>query len=118
MGSEMCIRDRINDEPRIKLSEEIEKVTRPGSKSILRFYKSDEAKKLRPIFDILCLEEEVTELIEQVNQSKTIEVVTSLKDGDVKDFSVDKIEEISELVYDDGKIFNESSLLDSRSFSK
>jgi len=42
----------INGEARIKLSEEVEKTTLPGSKSIARIYLNDETT---PSFDVICL---------------------------------------------------------------
>lgn len=45
----------INGVPRLKLSEDIDKVTLPGSKSIYRIYVKD---KLKPAFDLICLRSE------------------------------------------------------------
>jgi nicotinic acid phosphoribosyltransferase len=44
--------------PRIKISEEKEKTTIPGSKKVLRAYN----ELNEPIFDVLCLEEENAEI--------------------------------------------------------
>lgn len=40
--------------PRMKLSEETEKITTPGAKSVIRAFNSDNT----PMFDVLCLREE------------------------------------------------------------
>ena len=112
---------QLNDEPKIKLSEEIEKVTRPGSKSILRFFSQSEDKepKYVPLFDILCLEEEASDIILAANETKKVEVVTSLKEGELKEFEVARVEELSELVYEDGKVLSEAhNLKDSRELCK
>jgi len=49
----------IKGEPRIKLSDEYEKNTLPGPKSVLRIYEDDTAK---PSFDVICLHTEEKEL--------------------------------------------------------
>jgi nicotinate phosphoribosyltransferase len=45
----------IAGEPKIKFSEELEKTTLPGKKSVMRFYQNEDT----PIFDVIMLEEEL-----------------------------------------------------------
>ena len=52
--------------PRMKFSEEVEKITIPGSKSVVRIY--DEADK--PQFDLLCLQSEVEQILKNENELK------------------------------------------------
>ena len=53
--------------PRIKISEEHSKTTIAGSKSILRAYDHS-----TPIYDILCLSSEVSELLAKPELTKTV----------------------------------------------
>jgi nicotinate phosphoribosyltransferase len=45
---------------RMKFSEEVGKVTLPGAKSVVRIYDAD---KTAPIFDLICLESELTSIL-------------------------------------------------------
>jgi nicotinate phosphoribosyltransferase len=53
--------------PRIKFSEELEKVTLPGPKSVLRVFKGG-----KPVFDILCTRGEVADLVGNPSNLKVI----------------------------------------------
>mmetsp|Transcript_7304 Transcript_7304/g.12358 ORF Transcript_7304/g.12358 Transcript_7304/m.12358 type:complete len:148 (-) Transcript_7304:298-741(-) len=44
--------------PRMKFSEEMEKITLPGPKAVIRFYQNGQ-----PLFDLLCLHQEVDSLM-------------------------------------------------------
>lgn len=52
--------------PRIKISEESEKSTLPGSKSILRYFENNQ-----PVFDVLCLHTENPAEITHARDRKT-----------------------------------------------
>jgi len=49
--------------PRIKISEEVGKITLPGGKQTLRVYLID---SVSPSFDVLCLAKEENEIIEKL----------------------------------------------------
>ena len=53
--------------PRIKFSEELEKVTLPGPKSVLRVFKGG-----KPVFDVLCMRAEVADLVGNPSNLKVI----------------------------------------------
>lgn len=73
--------------PRMKISEETEKTTIPGSKKVLRAYDKDD----KPLFDALCLQDE------QVQAGTFVDRVTGEK------HQADKVEEISTLMFANGK---------------
>ena len=50
----------INNEPTIKLSEEVKKTTIPGQKLVLRIYVEGQST---PFADVLCLEDEADQLV-------------------------------------------------------
>jgi hypothetical protein len=53
---------------RMKFSEEIEKITLPGGKSVMRVTDSSTG---RPLFDLLCLRSEEDSLLAQSDQTLT-----------------------------------------------
>eukprot|EP00826_Nyctotherus_ovalis_P024017 TRINITY_DN1851_c0_g2_i10.p1 TRINITY_DN1851_c0_g2~~TRINITY_DN1851_c0_g2_i10.p1 ORF type:complete len:444 (-),score=116.27 TRINITY_DN1851_c0_g2_i10:175-1506(-) len=83
----------INGTPRIKLSEDIEKVTLPGLKSIYRVYLED-AKK--PSFDVIALRDEETP-----KEGKAVEVVS--KEKKKLSFTPEHVELLNPLAFD-GKV--------------
>lgn len=74
--------------PRIKISEEPEKTTIPGSKKILRAYDAGNS----PIFDVLCLETEITPLSEMTVYDR----VTG------QQHVAPRLEQLSTLIFSDG----------------
>ncbi|MBD3370914.1 nicotinate phosphoribosyltransferase [Candidatus Fermentibacteria bacterium] len=55
-------------QPRMKLSDHPEKTTNPGVKNVLRFVNDNES----PLADLVCLEEEIPELLRQVKEHRPI----------------------------------------------
>jgi nicotinate phosphoribosyltransferase len=82
--------------PRIKISEEPEKTTIPGSKKILRAYDAGNS----PIFDVLCLESEATPLSEMTVYDR----VTG------QEHVAPRVEQLSTLIFSDGKAIESCTL--------
>jgi nicotinate phosphoribosyltransferase len=83
----------INDTPRLKLSEDIDKITLPGLKSVYRIYLADPKK---PSFDVIALRDE-----QQLEEKKAFEVIT--KDRIKKSFTPVRVELLNPLAFD-GKV--------------
>jgi nicotinate phosphoribosyltransferase len=75
--------------PRIKLSEEKEKTTIPGSKKIFRAFDQEN----RPEFDVLCLEKETV----PTGEMKVFDRMT----GELH--TAHRVEQLSQLLFADGK---------------
>lgn len=86
----------LHDKPRIKLSEEKEKTTFPGSKSVVRVYTYDLEV---PSFDVICQADE----LEDIQKAESIKVFVPYEDKE-KVFRPIKVETVTELLYDQGKI--------------
>ena len=89
----------INDEPRIKISEELEKISLPGAKSILRIY---EGEKNEPFCDLVCFDYEVEEL---KNQEK-IKCFKALTD-DLVEVEHSEIEVLTKLLIEKNEVKTE-----------
>ena len=67
----------LNGIPRIKLSDEYEKITLPGKKKVLRVY--DRAvEDAEPSFDVICLDEE--DWIDQLKRVETVKIWEPFKE--------------------------------------
>jgi len=80
----------INGTPRLKLSEDIDKITLPGLKSVYRIYLTDPQK---PSFDIIALRDE-----QQPEEGKAFEVITKGKEK--KSFTPVCVELLNPLAFD------------------
>lgn len=95
--------------PRMKFSEEIEKITIPGSKSVVRIY--DEAMK--PQFDLLCLQSEVEEVLKNENELKYF--LKKKLDSESVTMKPHTIKQVTQLLFKDGKrAFKSPALKDRR----
>lgn len=87
----------INGVAKIKLSDEKEKTTLPGEKTVLRVY--DDAGK--PAFDLLCLQTEAEDII----GAQTLTVYeTFATEPVIKDFKPSGVENLSVLLFENGHI--------------
>lgn len=78
--------------PRIKFSEEIEKVTLPGPKNTLRVFKNG-----KPVFDMLCTQEEVESLMQNPGSVKFFSSRQS--DAQVESFEADEVKLMTEKLW-------------------
>lgn len=92
--------------PRLKLSEDFDKITLPGSKSIYRLYLKDPTK---PSFDIITLREE-----EAPKENVKIKVMDSTKPKEVLEFVPIKVELLNPLAFDGRNLTTASSIKESQ----
>jgi hypothetical protein len=78
------------------LSDEFEKNTLPGSKSVLRVYENDEDT---PSFDVICMHEEDADL----KNSEKLKIWVPFTEESIETTPV-KVELISQLIIDKGEI--------------
>jgi len=82
----------INGVPRLKLSEDFEKITLPASKSVYRIYVKEPTK---PSFDLITLREE-----EPPKEGKAFEAIDSANPKDVLKYTAVKVELMNPLSFD------------------
>jgi nicotinate phosphoribosyltransferase len=97
----------IKGAPKIKLSDEPEKTTLPGDKMVLRVYTAADDK---PSFDLLCLATEASAL--QANDKPL--TVYEVFGKEPKYFVAGRVENLSELLFSEGKVTQQLGKLSER----
>lgn len=99
----------INNVPKLKLSEELEKTTLPGEKQVIRVYGDGD----RSLFDFLCLATELAEVLKHNDASSPLTVCEPFTDK-THTVTPKRVEALSELLFEGGKIIKPMKQLTER----